>query len=283
MTDLQVSEYRFESWDGSELFYRAWHPEGRPRDRAVVFFHSGHEHSGRLAPVIESLQLQDISFYAWDARGHGLSPGKRGYASSFGEIVRDANSFIESIGERDGIGTEDIAVMGHSEGSVIASSLVLDHRPGVRGMVLGSPALRIKLYLPFAYQLLKTWVRLRPEGYVGSFVMNRMLTHDPEQRRLRASDPLIKRPIGARLLLDILDEGRRLVEMAPRIAVPTLVLSAGSDMVVRLSTQRDFFARLGSSSKEHVIYEGFYHHVFHEKERDRPIGKARAFLEELFI
>ena len=65
------SEREFESWDGVRLFYRAWHPNAGPSDRAVILFHRGHEHSGRWHDVIEKLALADFSFFAWDARGHG--------------------------------------------------------------------------------------------------------------------------------------------------------------------------------------------------------------------
>ena len=281
MNNMTINEHDFESWDGTRIFYRAWHP-GSLQKRAVILFHGGHEHSGRFTPVIEALDLPGVSFFGWDARGHGRSPGKRGYAASFQNLVSDANAFIEAVSPEFGIEPEDMAIMGHSEGSVIASALVLDYQPPIRGMVLGSPALRIKLYLPFAYSLLKVWARARPEGFVSSFVVSSMLTHDQEERYLRNHDPLIARPIGVKVLLGLLDEGTRLVQLAPSIRVPTLILSAGSDRVVSLSTQQKFFSRLGSSEKEQIVYPGFYHEVFHEKERRLPIEKAREFLRGLY-
>lgn len=281
MNNMQIDEHHFESWDGTKIFYRAWHPES-PQKKAVILFHGGHEHSGRFTPVIEALDVPGVSFFGWDARGHGRSPGRRGYARSFQDLVSDASAFVQAVSTEFGISPEDMAIMGHSEGGVIASSLVLDHQPPVRGMVLGSPALRIKLYLPFSYSLLRLWARVRPEGSVNSFVVSSMLTHDLEERAQRDRDPLIARPIGVKVLLDMLDEGNRLVQQAPSIKIPTLTLSAGSDWVVRLSTQRRFFSRLGSSHREHIIYPGFYHEVFHEKDRHLPIGKAREFLSGLF-
>ena len=277
MSDLRIDEHQFESWDGSKIFYRAWHPK-TPQKRAVVLFHGGHEHSGRFTPVIEGLDLPNVSFFGWDARGHG----RRGYARSFQDLVSDANAFVQTISREFAIPPEDMAVMGHSEGSVIASSLVSNHQPGVRGMVLGSPALKVRLYLPFAHSLLRMWVRVRPEGFVNSFVVSSMLTHDREERAQRSRDPLIARPIGLKVLLGLLDEGSHLVREAPNIKIPALILSAGSDWVVHLSAQAEFFSRLGSKQKERIVYPGFFHEVFHEKDRHLPIGKAREFLRSLF-
>ena len=281
MNKLEINEHEFQSWDGTRIFYRSWHP-GTLQKRAVVLFHGGHEHSGRWTEILEDLDLSGVSFFGWDARGHGRSPGKRGYAPSFNTLVRDADAFIRNLGAEFGIPPSDVAIIGHSEGAVVASSMMLHHRPEIRGMVLGSPALRIKLYVPFGYRLLRAWARIRPRGFLNSFAMTSMLTHDPVERALRNEDPLIARPIGVRVLADLMNEGAEVVRQAPSITVPTLILSAGSDWVVRLSTQRRFFERLGSDQKEHVVYPGFYHEVFHEKDRCQPISKARVFLMSLF-
>ncbi|HYX26635.1 MAG TPA: hypothetical protein VFC23_20950 [Thermoanaerobaculia bacterium] len=53
-----ATEQRFAAADGTELFYRRWPAVagGGPR-RAVVLFHRGHEHSGRLQEVVDGLDL----------------------------------------------------------------------------------------------------------------------------------------------------------------------------------------------------------------------------------
>ena len=74
---IQASEHTFALPEGTELFYRAWLP-AQPADKALVLFHRGHEHSGRLQDVVEQLKLDNVACFAWDARGHGRSPGERG-------------------------------------------------------------------------------------------------------------------------------------------------------------------------------------------------------------
>ena len=46
-----------------------------PPRGAIVLFHRGHEHGGRIAHLVDELDLPDFAFFAWDARGHGRSPG----------------------------------------------------------------------------------------------------------------------------------------------------------------------------------------------------------------
>ena len=74
--------------DGTELFYRAWLP-GTPTDKALILFHRGHEHSGRWQETVEALGMDDVAVFAWDARGHGRSPGERGSAPDLATIVKD--------------------------------------------------------------------------------------------------------------------------------------------------------------------------------------------------
>lgn len=44
MSEIRVEEQSFRSWDGTELFYRVWHPGAAGR-HGVIVFHGGHEHS----------------------------------------------------------------------------------------------------------------------------------------------------------------------------------------------------------------------------------------------
>jgi alpha-beta hydrolase superfamily lysophospholipase len=63
------------------VFYRQW-PAHEPARNAVFVIHRGHEHSGRLHNLVDELNLPECAIFAWDARGHGRSPGTRGDAGS---------------------------------------------------------------------------------------------------------------------------------------------------------------------------------------------------------
>jgi hypothetical protein len=51
-----AEEHTFATFDGTELFYRHWRGEGK---KAIVLFHRGHEHGGRLQDVVDTLGLPD--------------------------------------------------------------------------------------------------------------------------------------------------------------------------------------------------------------------------------
>jgi len=149
-------------------------------------------------------------------------------------------------------------------------------------MILGAPAFRVKLYVPFAVPLLRLKQKLFGPGYVKSYVKARVLTHDPDQAARYQADPAIFRQIAINILLDLHDTSTRLIADAGAITVPTLLLAAGSDWVVKLSAQREFFNRLSSSIKEMEIYPKTYHAIFQEKHRKQIIDRARQFILDRF-
>lgn len=277
----QPTEQTMTSWDGIQLFYRAWLPTG-PTEKALILFHRGHEHSGRFQEVVERLDLREMAIFAWDARGHGRSPGERGYAENFACLLKDVDVFVTYISKRYQIALHNIVVMAQSVGSVIVSTWVHDYAPPIRAMVLGVPALRVRLYVPFAIPLMRMWQLVQPKAFIQSYVKAKMLTHDLEQSRLYQNDQLITRAIAVNILIGLYDASTRLMADAGAIRIPTLVLGAGADWVVSLSAQRTFFERLSSEVKEMPIYEGFYHDIFHEKDRHLPIARAREFILSTF-
>ncbi|MEO7649760.1 MAG: lysophospholipase, partial [Bryobacteraceae bacterium] len=222
-TRRNASEHTFATWDGVELFYRAWIPD-RPFSRAMVLFHRGHEHSGRWQETVDLLALDDFAIFAWDARGHGRSPGERGYAPGFECLVRDADAFVRHIAGEYSVPMESIAIVAHSVGAVIASTWVHDYAPPIRALVLASPAMRVKLYIPFALFFLRLQLMVQGKAFVKSYVKPGMLTHDPAECESYARDPLIARSIAVNILIEMHDTATRILADASAIRVPTLVL-----------------------------------------------------------
>lgn len=282
MRQRVVEEKKFVTHDGVELFYRYWAVASDTPKGAIVLFHRGHEHSGRMAHLVDELDLSDYAFFAWDARGHGRSPGERGYSPSLAASVRDVQTFVEHIAAKYDMAVEDMAVIAQSVGAVVITSWVHDYAPKIRCMVLASPAFKVKLYVPFARFVLKLKYILRGNFFVNSYVKAQFLTHDRARIRSYDSDPLITRPISANILLALYDTGKRLVDDAAAITVPTQLLISGSDWVVHHKPQHVFYERLGSHIKERHILDGFYHDTLGEKNRADAIDKARQFLLKRF-
>ena len=276
-----VVESRFTTHDGVELFYRHWPATGERRG-AVVMFHRGHEHSGRMAHLVDELDLPDFDVFAWDARGHGRSPGERGFSPSFGTSVRDVQTFVDHIRDTHDIAHADMAVLAQSVGAVTVATWAHDYAPRVRALVLASPAFKVKLYVPFARPGLRLMQTLRGNFYVNSYVKSRFLTHDPERQASFDADPLITRAISVNILLGLYAAAERVVADAAAITIPTQLLISGADWVVHHQPQHDFFERLGSTVKEKHVLDGFFHDTLGEADRESAVGKVRSFILRQF-
>jgi alpha-beta hydrolase superfamily lysophospholipase/SAM-dependent methyltransferase len=278
---LEASTERASPATSGRLFERPLVVPARPK-RALFVFHGGHEHSGRMIELAERIAWPGLAVFSWDARGHGRSPGRRGHAEHFHELVADADAIIRATCKRHGIALEDAAVLGHSMGSVVAATWLHDYAPPIRAAVFGSPAFDVKLYVPFADAGLRLLERIAPDARVRSYVTPSMLTSDPDEIRAREADPLIHPHVSVRVLTSLRSTAKRVIDGAPSVKVPILVLSAGRDRVVHRRAHERYVDRLGTDYKSHRVYWDLRHELFHEKEREKPIEDARAFLREAF-
>lgn len=283
MRDVQA--LTFTCHDGVELFYRYWPgtavATGASR-KAVMILHRGHEHSGRVAHLAEELELPDFDFFAWDARGHGQSPGERGDCPSFATSVRDLQTFCEHLATHHGIVETDLAVVAQSVGAVIAATWVHDYAPRIRALVLASPAFKVKLYVPFALTGLTLLRRLRGNFFLNSYVKAGLLSHDPARAAAYKSDPLITKAISVNMLLGLHQAAERVVADAQAIQAPTQLLISGADYVVHAKPQDQFFDRLSSPYKEKHTFPGMFHDTLGERDRTCALASSRRFILQSF-
>jgi alpha-beta hydrolase superfamily lysophospholipase len=280
-TQREQRDQTFRTHDGQALYYRHWPAQTASRTGTVLLFHRGHEHSGRMAHLVDELNLPDHDFFAWDARGHGRSPGERGFSPSFGTSVRDIQTFVSHLQAEHGVDVEHIHVIAQSVGAVIVAAWVHDYAPPIRGMTLASPAFKIKLYVPLARPGLTLMHRLFGNFFINSYVKPKFLTHDPQRIRSYGEDPLITRPISVNMLLGLYAAADRIVADAHAIVVPTQLLISGADWVVHQGPQHAFFDRLGSAMKTKMELPGFFHDTLGERDRTDAVAAIRQFVLKL--
>ncbi|MCP5095242.1 MAG: alpha/beta hydrolase, partial [Chloroflexi bacterium] len=109
---MKHEEGTFTSVGNMQLFYQRWMPD---EVRAVlVIVHGLGEHSGRYMNLVNELVPKGYAIYSFDHRGHGRSPGSRGFINEFAEFRADVHAFLEMVR---GIEVErPLFLMGHSMG-----------------------------------------------------------------------------------------------------------------------------------------------------------------------
>lgn len=268
----------FDTFDGNKIFYRKWNFE--KNKKTLIIIHRGHEHSERLNILTQDEKFLKYNIFAYDLRGHGYTKIKSSPNSM--DYVRDLDSFVKHIKSEYQIKEEDIFIIANSIGGVILSAYVHDFAPNIAGIALLAPAFEIKLYIPFAKQLVTLLTKIKKDAKVMSYVKAKVLTHDIEEQNKYNSDKLINKEINAKLLIDLVDMGKRLVEDSMAIELPTIIFSAEKDYVVKNSAEKRFFLNLSSKKREFIELENFYHGIIFEKEREKVYKMLDDFIQDVF-
>ncbi|MBU5616464.1 alpha/beta fold hydrolase [Psychrobacter sp. TAE2020] len=287
--DLIAGESCYNAYDGTAIYYRYWLT--MPLDtlknatsalRQVILLHRGHEHSGRLAELGEQFANAGYQVFAWDARGNGRSGGIKDHAKSVTELERDLDDFVQLVIGQTTIAIEDTLIVASSIGAVLAAAWVHDYAPNIRAMILGTPALSIRLYMPFAIPTLKVARTLGLMARVSSYVKAQVLTHDKQAQQAYNADPLISSSISTDLLIDTHATGQRLLDDAAAITVPTFILCAGKDYVVDKQAERSFYDAINTATKRWQLYPDSYHAIFHETNKAEVFADCIEFAAQVF-
>ncbi len=177
-------EHFFTTHDGFQLFYRFW-PALETNEQedpgAVLLFHRGHEHGGRMAHLVDELALPEQAFFAWDCPWSWAITGRQ---------RRQPLLRYQCPRHSDLCGTHRAQTWFQPRAAVCGGPkcrcragqhLVHDYAPSIRALVLASPAFSVKLYVPLAIPGLKLLRSLKGNFFVNSYVKAKLLTHDPCQ------------------------------------------------------------------------------------------------------
>jgi len=212
-----------------------------------------------------------------DVRGHGQSDGRRWHIRAFDDYLDDVDAFLAHV--RAGAGGGEVFVVAHSQGALVAALWAMQPGHAAAGFVLSSPYFRLKLDPPrlkvLGARLVGTVIPWLP---VSTGLRVEDLTSDVEMQRWTEDDPLYGRATTPRWFVESQRVQAHVVARAPAFTHPLLVLAGGDDRIADAAAMRAFHERAGSADKQFREYPGFRHELFNERERDRPIGDAVAWI-----
>jgi len=234
----------------------------------MVIVHGYGDHSGRYREFMEFLSNRGIESAALDLRGHGKSPGPRGFVRRWDDYLDDVNSLLTSLP-----GDLPTFLLGHSHGGLVASAGLSRGRfPNVRGVVLVSTYFVNKAVVPFHKRLLAAFGNVFLPGVrVGTGLGDGMMTHDERMREESKNDPLLNRCATPRWFVSTVAAQKRLFIDAPAFTTPCLTLVGEADVVADPSGASRFHAIVGSSDKTLHVYPGLRHELL------REVGRQEIF------
>lgn len=255
-------------------------PAPGPARAVVVVVHGLGEHAGRYHGLAEYLHEWGFAVWAHDHYGHGESSGPRGGLPSELRLVDDLALVIDDA-RRENPGLP-LVLLGHSLGGLVAASLVARGLRQVDALVLSSPGLDPGLS-GFQKMLLAVLPRIAPGLRVGNGLDDNFLSHDPAVVQAYRDDPLTHDRIGGRLARFLAYEGQTVLQQARDWPVPTLLLYAGDDRLVRPAASRAFASAAAPGGKvEAHCFDSLYHEIFNELEAEPVFEALQRWLNRRF-
>ncbi len=271
------NEKFFTAPDGVRLFFRRWfvkEPKG-----LIGIIHGFAEHSGRYDQLAKDLCEANWSVAAFDCRGHGQSGGRRAHIDRFSEYLDDVDSFLDQIGQA-GYGASPV-MLGHSQGGLIAARYVERNDERVAAVVLSSPFLGMAIKVPKLKSIAgKGLSNLVPTLSLKTGLDPSCLSHDKKVVEEYEADPLVSNIASARWFTEVLKAQDQVLRQAANIVKPLLVMQAGDDKLSSVECTKQFFERAQATNKSLQIYEGYYHEIFNEVERDKVVADLKDWLEQ---
>jgi acylglycerol lipase len=269
-------EGRLSGARGVELFWQGWLPAGESTGVLLVCHGLG-EHSGRYGNVVDALVPDGWAVYGLDHRGHGRSGGRRAHLDRYEHWLTDFEAFRRLVAARHA--GRPVFLLGHSMGGQIALGYALAHQDELRGLVLSAPALAStavpKSLVPLLRGLAVVAPTLRPAG-----VDTTKISKDPEVVAAYQADPLVHHghPTLA-LSAALLGRFGVLLHRARALRLPLLLQHGSLDLLTDPVGSRALAAVSGSPDQTVHWYDGLWHELYNEPERERPLTDLREWLD----
>ncbi|MBU0704233.1 MAG: lysophospholipase [Chloroflexi bacterium] len=273
---MKHEEGTFNGYEGLELYYQRWRPEGEPK-AVLPIVHGFGEHSGRYGNVVDWFAPKGYAVYSFDLRGHGRSPGPRGYINEWAEFRGDVQAFLELVREQEP--GRPLFLLGHSMGGLIVLEYALRHPEGLTGVIASGPLLAQAGIPPFLIMMSKVLSRVMPRFTLNTGLDATSISRDPAVVEAYVNDPLVHSLGTPRLSTEITAAYEWTQAHGAEMRVPCLIVHGSADKLVPPEGSRIFYESMTLADKERQAYEGYYHEVFNDVGKERVLAAVETWVE----
>jgi alpha-beta hydrolase superfamily lysophospholipase len=268
---MKREEGFLERSSGTRLYRCEWWPEPASDAGAVlVLMHGYAEHSRRYDELAEYLVQRGIAVCRIDARGEGRSSGQRGYIERFQQYTDDLRAYVEYVGAL--APGRPLALLGHSNGGLIAVRALQQGLAGVSALVLTNPLFELRAARrPVPEGVARWFSEALPRLPLPNGLRPEYLTHDESLRAVVRADPWVHRRATPRWYWSALCEGRAALAGAEQLTLPLLVIVGEADPIVEPGATRVLYERAAARDKQLWARPDELHEVLNE------VGRRELF------
>jgi alpha-beta hydrolase superfamily lysophospholipase len=273
--------FDFSTTDGTSLKAVTWDNTESPK--AILAIVHGHgEHKMRYKHVAEHFTKSGYQVYAMDNRGHGESSGKKGHSPSHDQLIDDVEQFLAAI--RSTHNDLPIILYGHSMGGNIVANYVLKRKTSeLAGVVLTSPMFKLafdppKWKVTLGNMMANIWPSLvQPTG-----LETKHISTDLDEVKKYEDDTLIHDKMSAGLFTGLIEGGEWAVANASELTTATLVMHGTDDQIISYEGSK-MFAQNAGEKVTLKLWEGMYHELQNEKEKEKVLDFMLNWTEQLVL
>jgi acylglycerol lipase len=264
-----------EAWDiQHDVRGYVWRSPGARAN--VLLQHGFAEYAQRYVKSYSGLvlRLNELGFdvYAFDLRGHGQSPGKRGDTDIREAVAhhRAARSVLASQ-------SKPLFLFGHSLGGLITAASVAEDDSDIAGVVLSAPSLPGNIPAPMAALITGFGAMMSRLG-VAPAIDGRYLSRIPEAVEDYVHDPLVRNVrISGKLIATSMAVARELETKYKTWRVPTLILHGGDDRAADPQGSQRLFSAIASTDKHLELYPDARHELLNDLDRDAALTLMQSW------
>ncbi|OWY98837.1 Serine protease [Phytophthora megakarya] len=299
---LRHLEGKFKNSRGQNLSYLAlFPPVTSPLRGVVVYLHGIGDHSRRYFHLYEHLCNVGFGVFAYDLLSHGASDsdqhGLRAHGAKFHYFVDDTNEFITmaktELYPQLAVSNEPKMILaGMSYGTLVSLHTILSGKHVFSGVVLVAPALLVEMTAVLRVQAVfaRPLSKLVPKARIVPAVNEEFLCRDQDYVDDFKADPLtVSEPVTARMgaeslkAMKALEADKRVEDKESMLCkLPMLMMMGSNDKVTSLELAQVFYDRLAASDKEFKVFDGYFHALFDDPERDAVFEHFDKWLKKRF-
>jgi alpha-beta hydrolase superfamily lysophospholipase len=276
---LKYEESKYIGFDGTRMFMAVYRPDDDKPRALMILLHGLGSHAGDFSEMGEFLAERGIAVFVPDQRGFGRYPGMKGHVMSFEEYIEDIQNLVMQVKDR--YLNKITYLFGSSMGAINVIRYVTRYPRAVDGLLLQCPGVSTRVEIGIGLRIglrflsilnIKRILELNPDYAETS--------RNPETVERHKKDPLRFERVTPRFVTEMLNASKDAFHSASRIVLPVLLQQSGEDKAVVPETNKKFFDNLASADKTWKLYDGLYHEIHEEPEREQVLSDLYDWLNK---